>query len=143
MFAGPESVPTPECYRINNEVDRMMEGIPNNQAPIYRPLEKWETRLLVLQSAKSSSLELRAELDQLVSSSLLANPNYEALSYTWGDTSVRKPMTLCRQLFFVLENLDAALRSLRHARKDRVLWVDALCTNQQDLDERRQQVQQM
>ena len=126
-------------YAIAN-TNRMMEGISDSQAFIYQPLTKWETRLLVLQSAKSSSLELRAEL---VCSSLLASPNFEALSYTWGDTSVRRQMTLCGRPFFVLENLDAALRSLRHARKDRVLWVDALCINQQDLDERRQQVQQM
>lgn len=118
----------------------MMEEISNDQVSIYKPLKTRQTRLLVLQPAKSTSSELRAEL---VCSSLLANPNYEALSYTWGDTSVRKPMTLCKQPFFVLENLDAALRSLRHTRKDRVIWVDALCINQQDLDERRQQVQQI
>ena len=118
----------------------MMEGTTDNHAFIYQPLKKWETRLLVLQSAISSSSELRVEL---VCSNLLAKPKFEALSYTWGDTSARKRMTLCKRRFLVLENLSAALLSLRHIMKDRVLWVDALCINQQDLDERRQQVQQM
>lgn len=117
-----------------------MEGTTDNHAFIYEPLKKWEIRLLVLQSATSSSSELRAEL---VCSSLLTKPKFEALSYTWGDTSARKRMTLCKRPFLVLENLSAALLSLRHIMKDRVLWVDALCINQQDLDERRQQVQQM
>ncbi|KAF2160185.1 hypothetical protein M409DRAFT_29266 [Zasmidium cellare ATCC 36951] len=73
---------------------------------------------------------------------------YEALSYTWGDTSYQ-------QLAFVLNgdedpktvsirrNLATALRHLRLKYEVRSLWVDAVCINQDDLDERAVQVKRI
>jgi hypothetical protein len=43
----------------------------------------------------------------------------------------------------VTRNLVEALRTFRHTRKSRVLWADAICINQQDLEERSLQVQLM
>ncbi|KAK6079471.1 hypothetical protein SCUP234_05640 [Seiridium cupressi] len=40
-------------------------------------------------------------------------------------------------------NLDSALRHLRHKKRPIVLWVDALCINQSDVEERNHQVHQM
>jgi hypothetical protein len=41
------------------------------------------------------------------------------------------------------KNLYSALLRLRHSETDRTLWVDALCINQSDLDEKGQQVSLM
>jgi hypothetical protein len=43
----------------------------------------------------------------------------------------------------IRENLWSALVNLRHAREERVLWIDAICINQADVEERNRQVQLM
>ncbi|CZR67011.1 uncharacterized protein PAC_16910 [Phialocephala subalpina] len=75
-------------------------------------------------------------------------PKYEALSYTWGDASIKFPMFLNGKLFMATRNLERALRSLRcttiEARESQLLlWIDALCINQEDADERDDQVRRM
>jgi hypothetical protein len=72
---------------------------------------------------------------------------YEALSYTWatenGD-SVRSSQLKCHgQSIWVTKNCEAALRRLRHSDSERILWVDAICINQDDEKERGHQVQPM
>ena len=88
--------------------------------------------------------ELHGELRVV---SLHDEPVFEALSYTWGSrvepasimlqtgvagSEINLPLTL---------NLARALRRLRHTYC--CLWVDAICINQEDLTERRQQVAYM
>lgn len=72
-------------------------------------------------------------------------PPYEALSYTWG-----KPTDESRDYIWlqghplpIKPNLEDALRSLRLPTQVRRLWIDALCIDQSDLDERSRQVQYM
>ena len=45
--------------------------------------------------------------------------------------------------FMVGNNLEAALRRLRLADRPRTLWIDAVCINQGNDDERAQQVGHM
>ncbi|KAI1177893.1 HET-domain-containing protein [Nemania sp. FL0916] len=67
--------------------------------------------------------------------------HYEALSYVWGDLSDPqyvflegdKPVPVTRSLY-------SALRSLRLQRGGRKLWVDALCINQSDHEEKKVQL---
>jgi hypothetical protein len=72
---------------------------------------------------------------------------YEALSYVWGSQNVTRPIFLNRKEFRVTFNLEGALRHLReHFKNDdksKVFWVDALCINQNDTEERTNQVQLM
>lgn len=75
-------------------------------------------------------------------------PAFEALSYTWG--SPENPIDIfinqSRGGFSILsvtKNLGDALPYLRFEDRDRVLWIDAICVNQQDLEERSQQVKRM
>ncbi|KAF2251561.1 HET-domain-containing protein [Trematosphaeria pertusa] len=69
---------------------------------------------------------------------------YEALSYCWGDVSDTVPITLLHPVRYeVTKNLAAALRNLRYKDKHRVLWVDAICINQEDPIERSEQVRDM
>jgi hypothetical protein len=68
---------------------------------------------------------------------------YEALSYTWGDSSALHNITLNNALFSVTTNLYLALRNLRQADVERILWVDAICINQISPIEKTQQVSQM
>lgn len=67
---------------------------------------------------------------------------YEALSYTWGKSSAQKSILLNKVTKFpVTDNLYAALRRLRWTDRPRMLWIDALCIDQENSDERSQQVQ--
>jgi hypothetical protein len=45
--------------------------------------------------------------------------------------------------FAVTPNLHVALKHFRHAARRRVLWVDAMCINQNDPDEKSEQVPMM
>jgi hypothetical protein len=68
---------------------------------------------------------------------------YEALSYTWGSPDVMKAISIDGQTCSVRENLWLALYHLRLKNTSRVLWIDALCIDQNDARERNHQVAQM
>ncbi|KAF4996500.1 hypothetical protein FDECE_12416 [Fusarium decemcellulare] len=107
----------------------------------YSPIsaERAEIRLLVIEpGAWEEPLECR--LQQAV---LSEKPPYEALSYTWGDASDKRPITLNGYSWQVTANLECALRSLRQQDKPRTTWIDALCINQEDLEEKAEQVPKM
>lgn len=75
------------------------------------------------------------------------DPVFEALSYVWGSednpphihVESRQP----QGILSVTQNLAKALPYLQYPDQDRILWIDAICVNQQDLDERSKQVQRM
>lgn len=69
--------------------------------------------------------------------------SYEALSYTWGTMEKLKSISLNGSTFPVTYNLWAALSELRHQGRDRILWIDAISIDQENIPERGQQVQQM
>jgi hypothetical protein len=84
--------------------------------------------------------------------------NYEALSYCWGDLSKTLPITLrhptkplseddhihyAEQTFAVTIELQSALVHFRRKEERRTLWIDAICINQADSDERSRQVSMM
>ena len=68
---------------------------------------------------------------------------YHALSYAWGDSTVTKIIMLEGFRHSVTLNLEHALRYLRHEHDVRILWVDAISIDQDNLVERNQQVQIM
>lgn len=75
--------------------------------------------------------------------SLDDSPRYETLSYAWGDAQVKEPIQLNGHVVEVTVNLFSALKHLRSQMEKRVLWVDALCIDQQDKDEKSWQVSMM
>jgi hypothetical protein len=80
---------------------------------------------------------------QLFSARLAESPSYEAISYVWGDTTV-KVSTLCSgKSMDITVNLRDVLQRIRRRDAERLVWVDALCINQQSLQEREEQVRMM
>jgi hypothetical protein len=75
---------------------------------------------------------------------------YEALSYTWGDVTQKQEIHICEhsqpesgRKLLVGRNCHSALYHLRHGSRDRSFWIDAICINQEDLEERSKQVRVM
>jgi hypothetical protein len=74
-------------------------------------------------------------------------PQYDAISYTWaddsGNRSVDEVIRLNGQPFAVTNSCLLALRRVRQTDYTRIIWVDAVCINQDDNSERSHQVQLM
>ncbi|KAK4244284.1 heterokaryon incompatibility protein-domain-containing protein [Corynascus novoguineensis] len=73
---------------------------------------------------------------------------YKALSYTWGGSQHRPVEGLPRVLvdgheIGLTQNLYIALRQIRPRNRDLILWVDAICINQNNPQEKGHQVQHM
>ncbi|KAH6699918.1 heterokaryon incompatibility protein-domain-containing protein, partial [Leptodontidium sp. MPI-SDFR-AT-0119] len=104
-------------------------------------------RLLRLMPHKNESTE-RTEIQCELFEYSLHNPGkgthlYEALSYTWGGSDKPRSISIDKQNLDVTENLHAALLRLRDRSLERVLWIDAICINQENLKEQGQQVRLM
>jgi hypothetical protein len=117
----------------------------------YQPLLPGHIRCLVLYPGTGESdIEV-----SLVPFSLQDDPDsilkvMEALSYTWGVPTPAKKIRFrdeAGRTLAVSPNLHDALVGLRQtntSRSDgRIMWIDQLCINQQDNDEKSEQVQMM
>ncbi|TPX12860.1 uncharacterized protein E0L32_006740 [Thyridium curvatum] len=111
----------------------------------YLPLQYPDSiRLLHIRPSQDAD----APVQCLVTTQRLSDTwlNYEALSYTWGDAS--KPAAILigdndTSSLTITQNCFAALRSLRQRVQQRTVWIDAICINQDDVDERTAQVRMM
>lgn len=108
---------------------------------MYQPLDivRREIRLLEIEPA---------EFDDAISCNLHTvslddDPSYEALSYVWGDPTIRDTVSVQGSLVRITTSLRSALQYLRYPDKPRFIWADAICINQDDLGERSAQVVQM
>jgi hypothetical protein len=111
-----------------------MEGTANL---LYQTLaDVDEIRLLHLQPGATNE----PLICQLLNSTLFDKPQYEALSYMWGRKESPLQIELSGSIVEVRNNLWQALNHLRHAQTTRILWIDALCINQDDANERNHQV---
>ncbi|KAM3067243.1 hypothetical protein ACMFMF_009742 [Clarireedia jacksonii] len=107
----------------------------------YQPLRSKsnDIRLLtLLPDVPGTDINCRLEII-----SLDDQPQYEALSYVWGSSAVRKKVYIKGKEALVTTNLETALQHLRHPERKRFLWIDALCINQQNAPEKSWQVQLM
>lgn len=62
--------------------------------------------------------------------------NYTALSYVWGAATETKPIVVNGHSFEATINLVAALDDHRDERRPLRLWVDAICIDQSNTQER-------
>ena len=70
-------------------------------------------------------------------------PEYEALSYCWGDRAPPAFIEVEACSLQVTRSLKIALAYLRQTEGSRRMWIDAVCINQADLLERSVQVAMM
>lgn len=114
----------------------------NSTEYAYTPITTLHSiRLLELHPATSESSPLEVSLREF---SLDACPQFGALSYTWatedGDSSLSKRLR-CRGAFIrTTANCEAALVRLRRKHEVHALWVDAVCIDQSNDEEKSLQI---
>ena len=100
-------------------------------------------RLLRLNPSEDETAPIKCQLfNYSLDGSDKGPPQYEALSYVWGNPENTLPIFIDEHQFNITENLYAALRRLRD-RSIEWIWIDAICINQQDQQERGHQVRSM
>jgi hypothetical protein len=105
----------------------------------YDQLDEGHIRLLrVLPSNRGKQVSCC-----LITARLASEPKYEAISYAWGKSANMVNMTLNGKPCWVKHNLLDCLESLRFETEIRDLWVDALCINQADTEEKSAQINLM
>jgi hypothetical protein len=110
----------------------------------YVPLRfKDEMRLVQITPGSSSERTIHCEIIHCRRSS--SRPRYEALSYAWGHGLCPESITVgpTSSCFLITSNCYNALRRLRHRKKTRVIWIDALCIDQANNEEKTEQVRLM
>jgi hypothetical protein len=110
----------------------------------YAGLESQCIRLLKLeQSTQQDAIIVCSLVVASLSLSVSAHPQYEALSYVWGDSTEQHEILLDGRPTLINRNLWIALKHIRKPDSYRTLWIDAICINQDDINERNEQVGQM
>jgi hypothetical protein len=106
----------------------------------YQELRTSNTiRLISLQPCRESQADqrLKCELKEV---SLAENPSYAALSYTWGENVFPETLLCDGKVFRITKNLYDALTRFRLPDQVVSIWVDAICINQADEQEKSLQI---
>lgn len=74
---------------------------------------------------------------------LSESPDYEAMSYVWGDATDTLPIGCNGHTLMVTRNLHTLMTNIQYKDRSRTIWADAACINQSDLSERSSQVRIM
>lgn len=116
-------------------------------SPIYsKPLATNEIRLVFLSAVDDEHSLIHLSLGAFADENC---PEYETVSYTWGgeegDYSFSHPIFVGPfwDILFQTKNCTDMLRFVRPWQGIRTIWVDALCINQSDVEERGRQVAKM
>ncbi len=113
----------------------------------YEPLEGTEIRLLRLHPSFGHDfakiLSGSLQTIRLQDDNIFVSTQFEALSYFWGTETADRTLSLDNTPFSIKPNLETALLELSKGSVERLLWIDAVCINQADLNERNEQVRKM
>lgn len=125
----------------------MASGIlPSRSEGLFPALAITNSYIRLLRIELASGSRLDSECLQCTSRAFRfpdAVPPYEALSWTWGDPKQTDVLVLNGFQHRVSSNLTGFLKRYRHQRVQRYLWIDALCINQNDKQEKQEQIQIM
>ena len=153
------SVTPLEASSLTYEVKRVPRK-SLNPAPLetyaYEAVQPWQTRILCLHSALPRSDErtdskLRADL-KIVNLHTLEGVSvqetgeiidYEALSYSWDHPELSEVLICNGAARMISVDNAVAFQALRHPSQTIYLWIDAVCINQEDEQEKSEQVAKM
>lgn len=108
------------------------------QKHVYKPITNQGFIRILTLSPGAPGDELRGELGFLNTG--ICADEYEAISYVWGDSSRSRVMLCDGAKILITENLHEALSRLRLAQTPRRLWVDQICIDQDNPEEKSKQI---
>jgi hypothetical protein len=97
----------------------------------------------LLPGANNDEIQIQLEIQVLGLEHNSTVPQWEALSWLWGAYGDFRTILVNGQMFEITRNLFIALSHLRQRKRERLLWIDALCINQDDVVERSNQISKM
>lgn len=106
---------------------------------IYSSVAAGEVRLLRL-PRRLPYCNLNIEV---VTVKLTEAPPYEAISYTWGISKQTRDIWLDGRVFTTSVAAHEVLQGRSSVWRSRLVWIDYICINQEDLSEKAAQVEQM
>lgn len=109
----------------------------------YRPIDLEECSFRLIHLPKRDGGPLRCEIFHTDLRDAENGMEYEALSYTWGDLHKSHELEVNGKTLPITRNLHLALQHLQNPHEDRILWIDALCIDQENIEERGHQVRNM
>lgn len=111
----------------------------------YKPLTRdyLALRTLRLEPSDFWSSDICCHLQDHYLDPKLPVPSFEALSYTWDGGVENAPILLDGRRRLVTANLESFLRHRRESKHPVDIWVDAVCINQNDLEEKSSQIKCM
>jgi hypothetical protein len=110
---------------------------------VYRPLDVSRKEIRVLDVAPGHQSELIYCHLRHVALTSQPKPVYETISYVWGDATQRGVILLDDSVLDVPASSEEVIRRMRLVDRHRVVWIDAVCINQNDVQEKNQQVAMM
>ncbi|KAF5964064.1 heterokaryon incompatibility protein [Fusarium bulbicola] len=108
----------------------------------YEPFDLETAGFRLVRLEKGVQSQLRCHLWQAYLNDNDIIP-YEALSYSWGSQNTPREIMVDGKILSITESLYEALWYLRRPDEDRMLWVDALSIDQNNIKERGHQVNRM
>ena len=145
--ASPQHASTPEQQgHPYARPESPANAVGSDHKTLYEPLEvsKHQIRMLKVNQLDFDEDGFTSLHCSLVVTSLDDNSEYDALSYTWGDPDDLENIYVNSHVFPVRRNLFDALCTLKQSGNlQGHIWADAVCINQEDINERNQQVQMM
>lgn len=113
----------------------------------YGPLKNPTNEIRLLKQMQPQSKNGNVQEDQirceLHTWRMIDCPKYIAMSYTWGDSSNPETILVNGAPMSIRQNCRYVLWQARRQPITEYLWIDAICINQEDDDEKSQQVSMM
>jgi hypothetical protein len=107
-------------------------GVPCRVPYLYAPLPKGHIRLLTIKSSKRKPPSYH-----LATYKQWRAPKYDAVSYCWGEDLTSTVINCDGADLRIRKSLSTALPYLANRPKSaRPLWIDAICLNQEDNEEK-------
>jgi hypothetical protein len=136
--SGVETQPTDDGADSNAEVPFAYEPLDPSQKAI---------RMLIVLPSSDRKSQIQCKLVKLdmkaISAMGIKRYPFAALSYLWGSENPPQTVLLDGKKVKIRRNLGDALLNFRDTRLPVILWVDALCINQADSNEKGHQISLM